>query len=64
MGDDWLRDCRANAEHTAALDKRMAMSEMEIYAIDEAAMILRLLDEIERLRALNAVILAARETMD
>lgn len=61
MPDDWLRDCRANAERTAALDKRYAATEMEAYAIDEAAMILRLLDEIERLRALNAVILAAKE---
>jgi hypothetical protein len=49
--DAWLREARAKAEQVAALDRRLAVTDLEQAAIIEAGIILQLLAEIERLRA-------------
>jgi hypothetical protein len=49
--DAWLREVRVKAEQVAALDRRLAVTDLEQAAIIEAGIILQLLAEIERLRA-------------
>lgn len=50
--DAWLREVKRSAERVVQLDPRMAASDLERMAITEAAIILQLLAEIERLAPL------------
>lgn len=50
MSEQWLADVRAAAAQVAALDARQALSDLERVAISEAGIILRLVDEVERLK--------------
>jgi hypothetical protein len=54
MNEEWLAALRVHADQIAALDPRQAISTMEEIAIKEAAIILQLLDEIERLKTKSA----------